>query len=924
MKSKAKTSHPPSPVLQLMEPRLLFSATLDVVLVDSQLADQDLLAAAASDVDNYILFDSQNQSAESIIAEVTSWAQQQDQKLDSLSIFSHGSEGSFALGTDTISTGSSTVDQEAVWSQLASVLNEGANIYVMACEAGFGDSGQQLLDELATLTGADVFASDDISGAGGDWALEASSAGSEAELEALVLPFNAEKLANYRASLLQTSFQSPSAVGTISQWVDPLAVTDSDDIRAVSNSGDVQDYRDFNLGISGPGQVVVEGIEVRIETNNVFATPELAISLSWDGGNSWTQARDLIWYAGVGDVVKIAGGSADTWGRTWTADELSDSNFQVRVLNTSFFANEDIKVDQLQVNVSYQQNIPPQAAAGSVTVLEDNSAQINLAATDSGNIERFRIERLPNTNEGVLTLDGQPVTALQFIAKADIDAGLLVFEPEQNWSGVSSFEFSAYDGQDWSTSAATFTVNVTPVNDAPQAVSAPDLLFDEDFSPYTLDLKTLFTDVETGGVDMVYEVMGQQHIAVAVDAQGMATFTSATAHWFGSEALTLRAIDEGGLAAEQTLNVAVSPVNDLPVVSAPTELVLATNFSPFNLDLGNLVSDVETPLSQLQFAVQGEGAIAVSIDESAVATLSLQQPSWTGTQALSIIVTDSQGASAEIKLTINVIETTDLLPAPIVTEEPEPETTVLPEQRDEFGVVDTGQQTGPTQEAGVEDDGQSFNDTTFDNSDVDDAFEDQESSQNAVGENTPAGEENLDSVSRINDSLIPELEDFFAGNDVVSEIIDLSYITNLDDRLDDHRSSAVPVVNTLQSLKQVLLNEFGLGAQVSMAGLSDPWLAESEVYWQELDDIKRQVDRESDANEEITQVVKGAGVMSFGLFGAWFLRAAALGSSMFAVLPMWRSMDPVAVLRAAPTQDDEALEDEAVEKMFDNGGSLKP
>ena len=38
----------------------------------------------------------------------------------------------------------------------------------------------------------------------------------------------------------------------------------------------------------------------------------------------------------------ILGGSADTWGRTWSASELSDTNFRVRVLalggnNRDFF-----------------------------------------------------------------------------------------------------------------------------------------------------------------------------------------------------------------------------------------------------------------------------------------------------------------------------------------------------------------------------------------------------------------------------------------------------------------------------------------------------------------------------------------------------------------------------------------------------------
>lgn len=47
--------------------------------------------------------------------------------------------------------------------------------------------------------------------------------------------------------------------------------------------------------------------------------PELEVQLSWDGGTSWTDAKETK----DGDAIEttdILGGPSDTWGRSWTVD----------------------------------------------------------------------------------------------------------------------------------------------------------------------------------------------------------------------------------------------------------------------------------------------------------------------------------------------------------------------------------------------------------------------------------------------------------------------------------------------------------------------------------------------------------------------------------------------------------------------------
>lgn len=70
---------------------------------------------------------------------------------------------------------------------------------------------------------------------------------------------------------------------------------------------------------------------------------------------------------------------------------------------------------------------------------------------------------------GTLRLKGVNVALDQLISIADINAGHLVFTPHANFNGTGylTFQFKVSDGTALSTSAATFTLDVTAVNDAP-------------------------------------------------------------------------------------------------------------------------------------------------------------------------------------------------------------------------------------------------------------------------------------------------------------------------------------------------------------------------------------------------------------------------------------------------------------------------
>ncbi|RWX47443.1 hypothetical protein H206_01535 [Candidatus Electrothrix aarhusensis] len=116
-------------------------------------------------------------------------------KIDTLHIFSHAEPGTLLLGSKRID--SATLEQPYVYSQLhgtwRAALAEQADILFYGCELAAGEEGSGFIHRFSRISGADVGASDDLTGnagLGGDWELEATVGHVEvAALHALSYPY---------------------------------------------------------------------------------------------------------------------------------------------------------------------------------------------------------------------------------------------------------------------------------------------------------------------------------------------------------------------------------------------------------------------------------------------------------------------------------------------------------------------------------------------------------------------------------------------------------------------------------------------------------------------------------------------------------------------------------------------------------------
>ncbi|WP_300673994.1 DUF4347 domain-containing protein, partial [Desulfoluna sp.] len=96
--------------------------------------------------------------------------------IETVHIVSHGTEGALSFGSGTLDA-ASLEENGAQLSSWGASLTPDADILLYGCRVAGGTSGIEFINRLSDITGADVAASDDVTGsslAGGDWELENS------------------------------------------------------------------------------------------------------------------------------------------------------------------------------------------------------------------------------------------------------------------------------------------------------------------------------------------------------------------------------------------------------------------------------------------------------------------------------------------------------------------------------------------------------------------------------------------------------------------------------------------------------------------------------------------------------------------------------------------------------------------------------
>lgn len=143
----------------------------EVAFVDTSVSNYQTLVNSISPNMEVVLIDGSKDGLQQMV----DWAATHS-GYEAVHILSHGSNGELELGTTQI-TAQNITSHSAELQALGQALTTNGDILLYGCNVANGEQGQALLSNLATITQADIAASDNRTGSlmfGGDWTLEVS------------------------------------------------------------------------------------------------------------------------------------------------------------------------------------------------------------------------------------------------------------------------------------------------------------------------------------------------------------------------------------------------------------------------------------------------------------------------------------------------------------------------------------------------------------------------------------------------------------------------------------------------------------------------------------------------------------------------------------------------------------------------------
>ncbi|WP_165791730.1 tandem-95 repeat protein [Thalassospira marina] len=295
-------------------------------------------------------------------------------------------------------------------------------------------------------------------------------------------------------------------------------------------------------------------------------------------------------------------------------------------------------------------NDAPTAANNTVTTNEDTAkvftaSEFNFADVDGDSLAKIQITTLETNGTLQYQSGGNwiDVTLNQEISKADIDNGNLRFMPaaNANGTGYDSFEFKVSDGTDYSASAYTMTVDVTPVNDVPAgadntvttAINTPKVFASSDIT---------FNDVESTDYSKIQ--------ITALETSGTLQYFNGTS-WVDvtlNQEFTKADIDNGNLRFVPANN-ASGPGYDSFEFKVSDGTAYSSNPYTMTIDVTGSIAPTIS-VADLSFT-EGDGATA--IDGSATASDSDGDSDWDASAKLEVQLTANAQSSDSLSIATN-------------------------------------------------------------------------------------------------------------------------------------------------------------------------------------------------------------------------------------------------------------------------------
>lgn len=523
----------------------LLTPRSSLLFIDSMVADyQSLIAGATAGTEVHLLDSTQN-----AISQITNTLMGRE-GIDSIHIVSHGGAGNldFADGLFNLSNLPEYAKQIQSWGQ---ALTNDADILLYGCNVAEGELGKAFVQILSQLSGADVAASDDLTGSaaqGGNWTMEFNTGSIESSLA-------------FQQSVLQGygSVFSHFASGTMG-W-----------IPTGGNSVRFEGFQTWRTGaFSGVsvGSVLTNGDVLQFGDNSTqqiyFRVVEVNASSGLFIAEIGTGASAATFQSGISHTYATSGNYTASFSGCCRLSDLqnnADGNYRQETLVTLGSGNA----------------APVTEFPSGFQVVDNTLAQIQITASDpDGDTLRYRLatptEMGGGTNPSTLSINS--TTGLLTF---DVRDTSVTTTPGNRWSTQVIIEDIDSQGNIKSRISLDMLILVSGTNAAPTASAG---------GPYNVleggSVKLTGTASDPDGF-VISREWDFDYDGVTFDVDAVGAFPTFVAGAAGNKTIAFRATDSIGATAISTATVTINPdpnnnapVNTVPVVRNGTEDTVIT------------------------------------------------------------------------------------------------------------------------------------------------------------------------------------------------------------------------------------------------------------------------------------------------------------------------------------------------------------
>ncbi len=242
-------------------------------------------------------------------------------------------------------------------------------------------------------------------------------------------------------------------------------------------------------------------------------------------------------------------------------------------------------------------------------------------------------------------------------------AGVVSFTPAANFNGTATLQYQVSDNSGAVSNAATISIGVNAINDAPVAVN--DVVTTNEDTPASKDIVINDTDADgnatiakgtvdldpaTAGIQTTMSISGG---TVTVNASGIISYTP-TVNFYGTATASYTVNDNTGATSNvATITITVNPINDAPIASndlsnADENETVTFNVVANDIDIDGTVNPATVDLNVAQAGIQNSGTgtggtFAVNATGDVTYTPSLN---FNGTAMIQYRVNDNTGATS--------------------------------------------------------------------------------------------------------------------------------------------------------------------------------------------------------------------------------------------------------------------------------------